>query len=262
MKQNGYNQFFKAARDAKNPQADKSKRPRFAKEKNSDSSRLAFVPSPKRPKGGGIGLTNISFVFLCLGLCAWVFFAPENFEQFIHKFEIRVMGEAQASSEEKPSSSAADHKEKSAETSPGSKPGGSEDKKVFSDEEISHFAKLNERKKDLDQREQELNELEAELHKQRDEIEARIKKLDEMRSQIGQVLKDRVTVDQDRVNKLVEFYSNMKPKQAADIIGKLNEDLAVEILVKMKKKNAAEIMNLLEPAKAQNLSEKFAGYTR
>ena len=54
----------------------------------------------------------------------------------------------------------------------------------------------------------------------------------------------------------------MKPKQAAEVIGSLNEELAVEVLAKMKKKNAAEIMNLLPPDKARILSEKYTGYRR
>ena len=80
--------------------------------------------------------------------------------------------------------------------------------------------------------------------------------------QIAQTLKDRVEVDQEKVTKLVDLYSNMKPKQAADVIGSINEDLAVEVLAKMKKKSAAEIMNLLSPEKARVLSEKYTGYRR
>ena len=38
--------------------------------------------------------------------------------------------------------------------------------------------------------------------------------------------------------------------------------LAVEVLAKMKKKNAAEIMNLLPADKARVLSEKYTGYRR
>ncbi len=134
--------------------------------------------------------------------------------------------------------------------------------KGFTEEELSHFNKLNDRKKELDQREHELSALEEELHKQKAEIEVRITKLEQIREEVATVLKDRVEVDQQRVNTLVDFYSNMKPKQAAEVFGKLNEDLAVEVLGKMKKKNAADILNLLEPTKARALSEKFTGYTR
>src|SRR5690606_22357856 len=93
-------------------------------------------------------------------------------------------------------------------------------------------------------------------------LDKRIRQLEEMRGQIGQVLKDRVELDQEKVGKLVDLYSNMRPKQAAEIIGSLNEDLAVEVLAKMKKKSAAEIMNLLPPEKAKVLSEKYTGYGR
>ena len=69
-------------------------------------------------------------------------------------------------------------------------------------------------------------------------------------------------LDEGKIKRLVDFYSNMKPQKAAKILTKINEDLAVEVLGKMKKKNAADIMNLLEPKKARVLSEKFAGYKR
>jgi flagellar motility protein MotE (MotC chaperone) len=54
----------------------------------------------------------------------------------------------------------------------------------------------------------------------------------------------------------------MRPNTAAKVVESLDEDLAVEILGRMKKKNAAEILNLLKPEKAQVLSEKYAGYKR
>lgn len=127
-------------------------------------------------------------------------------------------------------------------------------------EEMSHFQALRERKTKLDLKEKELIELEEELQKQKAEIEVRIKQLEDLRGQISTALKGRIDVDQERVMKLVETYSTMKPKQAAEILSGLDEDLAVEVLGKMKKKNVAEIMNLLEPAKARSISEKYAGY--
>jgi flagellar motility protein MotE (MotC chaperone) len=102
--------------------------------------------------------------------------------------------------------------------------------------------------------------LEEELQRQKVELDKRIQQLEGVRRDIASILKDRVEVDQQKVDKLVDLYSNMKPKQAADVMSSLNEDLAVEILSKMKKKNAAEIMNLLPPEKARILSEKYTGY--
>ncbi len=52
----------------------------------------------------------------------------------------------------------------------------------------------------------------------------------------------------------------MKPNQAAKIFETMDEDLVIEILTKMKKKTAADILNLIKVEKAQLFAEKFAGY--
>lgn len=137
-----------------------------------------------------------------------------------------------------------------------------ESKRSWSEEEIRVFSKLDERRRELDSREQELAKLEEELQKQKLELDSKLKELEKMRQGIAQVLKDRITVDSEKVDKLVEFYANMKPQNAAKIFEEINENLAVEVLGRLKKKNAAEIMNLVKPDKAQRLSEKYAGYRR
>lgn len=135
-----------------------------------------------------------------------------------------------------------------------------EKKAEYSQEEINHLSKLNERKKELDAREEELNRVEAELGKQKGELEKQMAELATMRKNISSVLEERVVADDKKVETLVQMYSNMKASQAAKIMETLDEDLAVEILGRMKKKNAAEIMNLVKAEKAQILSEKYAGY--
>jgi len=225
---------------------------------------------------------------LGLGVGCVGYFYPSVFSGWISRIQVRAMSLAEAASDAVGDKSSATNgakpaganatagadsaaksadpakpgDPKSAETQPEAGKTACVEKKGFTDEELSHFNKLSERKKELDLREAELTSLEEELHKQKKEVETRIAKLEQIREEVANVLKDRVEVDQVRVNTLVEFYSNMKPKQAADVFGKLNEDLAVEVLGKMKKKNAAEILNLLDPTKARVLSEKFTGYKR
>jgi flagellar motility protein MotE (MotC chaperone) len=128
--------------------------------------------------------------------------------------------------------------------------------------ELDHFARLRERKIELDKREEELNKLEAELGQQRIELEQKLKDLEGVRRNISSVLEEKVQADDQKVENLVQFYSNMKPPQAAKIIETLDEDLAVQVIAKMKKTNAANIMNLLPPVKAQSISEKYVGYKK
>ena len=61
------------------------------------------------------------------------------------------------------------------------------------------------------------------MQKQREDIEAKLKQLEEIRSSISNRLDEKVKVDEDRVNKLVEVYKNMKPGDAAKILEKLED---------------------------------------
>ena len=182
------------------------------------------------------------------------------------------------------SKSAGDRDEKSATAPPGeaekvaandttsgeNSPASGDDKKDekvtnihgWTPEELSFFNKLNERKKELDLREAELTKLEAELQKQKLALDDKIKQLDHTRDEISSTLKTRVATDQAKVDKLVEFYSTMKPQQAAKVIESLNEELAVSVLDKMKKKNAAEVLNVMDAKKARRFSELLTGYER
>ena len=257
-----YNDFFKAAQKSKK-QTPKNKTTQpvedaMREKLNMRPARKTNHFPPLRPT------LALALIFLAAG---FGYSQPDLVFDLMTKVEFGAVTAATAADE--PTSNAAKTSAtdvgggaNSAQTGPKSDSPVCLDPKSMAEEDLSHFKLLSDRKRQLDQREQELNMLEEELHKQRVEVESRIQKLESIRGDISSVLKDRVEMDQERVKTLVEFYSNMKPKQAADIFAGLNEDLAVEVLTKMKKKNAAEIMNLLPPEKAKSLSEKFTGYKR
>lgn len=176
----------------------------------------------------------------------------DKIDHVVRNIEVSVLG-GQAIAAEPPAPAAPAAEAKPAEAKP-------EKKTEYSQEEINHLSKLNERKKELDAREEELNRVEAEIAKQKTELEKQMGELESIRKNISSVLEERVVSDDKKVETLVQMYSNMKASQAAKIMETLDEDLAVEILGRMKKKNAAEIMNLVKAEKAQILSEKYAGY--
>lgn len=266
----GYKQFFKAAQDAKRgappktpPQAKEKKKFSVKSEPTAEQILRQALGKPVRKKPP-VPWRAVGGLSVSLALLGFYLAAPEYVENLYKKVEIRAFGPASAKSTEpaekskgKPAAG-----EKAAEAGKSDGKAKNPDDTSLSAQDLSHFEKLRQRKEELDMREKELAQLEEELQRQKVELDKRIAQLEDMRGQIAQVLKDRVEVDQEKVNKLVDLYSNMKPKQAADVIGTINEDLAVEVLAKMKKKNAAEIMNLLSPAKAKTLSEKYTGYRR
>lgn len=278
MKKNSYEQFFKKAQDIRRTDAPPASRFKMkAKLKSQPGPSLEQRETDRvesrlrshlnmRPKKKKQPFPWKALAGLAVSIAAAGFYlaAPDAIPNLVSKIEVSAMGRAGASEDKaaEKSKPAAEKQEKAAGAGAAANPDVGPEASKTSAEDLSHFGKLKQRKEELDLREKELAELEEELQRQKVELDKRIQQLEEMRGQIATVLKERVEVDQEKVTKLVDLYSNMKPKQAADVIGSINEDLAVEVLAKMKKKSAAEIMNLLDPAKARILSEKYTGYRR
>jgi flagellar motility protein MotE (MotC chaperone) len=285
----GYDKFFKQAREANNGAAEKgpSRIKADASKVKARSSKQAGSPEAqikkmmedrlkekkaamkrKRapfPKGamaivlGGLVLAGAAMLF------------PETFEWVGNHVQVGFMGEASAAEQKGKPGTTKEEKSAAAEKVASEKPAATDstqaasampDTTHWTQEELSFFNKLSERKLELDAKEAELAKLEEELQKQRVELDEKLKQLESMRGQIAQTLKARVDEDKTKVTKLVEVYSGMKPVQAAKVIETINEDLAVQVLDRMKKKSASDILNVMSSQKAQRLSEMLAGYKR
>lgn len=244
-----YQDFFKTAKKVRG-------RPVVPAEKSPAQRR-----KPQKAKNAPPFFAVLGIVCGCvfLGTLGWVIYEDGLIEGF---GGLKLsLGQALAKEQAEETASQLPTKtENSAALSGGPEAATTKEKAEKQTEDVSYFSKLVERKDQLDQREQDLNRLEEELQKQRVSIENQIERLETLRGEVSEILKDRVELDQERVNKLVEMYSNMKPKQAAEVFETLNERLAIEVLGRMKKQNAAQILNLIDKEKAKALTEKFAGY--
>lgn len=259
---NGYDQFFKNARKTKTPaslnKANSANRRSTSndelKQKISDHLAEAKIKKSLNVKKAK-NKSHPILIFSIFGfiVCLFGFLFHEEVEKFVDKVEINFLEEVQAKDttsapKEKPDvdSSKEVHKQ-------------DEEKKVeIADDE--HFLKLQSRKDELDQREEELKRKEQAITEKEVALELRLKELEEMRSKISSILEERTKTDEKKLETLVQVYTSMKPPQAAKVFETLDEDLAVELLGRMKKKSAADIMNLLKPEKAQLFSERIAGY--
>lgn len=298
----GYDQFFKNARKAApqgKPLAPASKGPtKSAKPQRQFSTsqanfelsdedleqqlklRLGMPSKTKKRRRKTIPWKMMGVAFLGVLATAWGYQNLELVESTLKRVEISYLGTAMAepkaaaetkksdSKEADAKKSGADKgtdKKAAAETEAG-KSGNAETSGTAAtaagDDTIDHLSKLNERKKELDEKEEELGRAEQELQAQKEELEKRLKDLEGMRRGISSVLEEKVKVDEKKLDTLVLIYSDMKAQQAAKVFETMDEDLAVGILGRMKKKNAADIMTLLKADKAQALTEKFAGYKR
>lgn len=214
------------------------------------------VMQEKKSKKPKKSFPLFSFIsFLSIGIVGYLAFENIDWvESQLKKVEISMgmaLAEETKTADTKKSESAKPDSEKSVVKK-------EEVKKSSSD--ADYLFKLAERKKQLDQREEELNKFADDLAKQKEDVEEKLKNLELVRSKISTVLQERIKADETKIETLVQVYSNMKPQQAAKVFEVLDEDLVIEILAKMKKKNAADIMNMIKPEKAQVFSEKFSGY--
>ncbi len=270
---NGYDQFFKQAKRvaATTGQPAKPMRSRLEVRLSEEDveNQLRARMGMKKPKVAKKKkpfpwvMTIVSL--LGTGLAYWGMENFEKVENFVKRIEVSVTGEAMASEPAAAPTEAAAKTEGSAPTADPNKEAAAvtvADPSRLSNGELDHITHLNEKKKELAAKEEELARVEQELAAQKVELEKRMKELEEMRRGISSVLEDKVKVDAEKLDTLVQMYTNMKPPQAAKVFEEMDEDLAVEILGKMKKKSAADILNLLKPEKARVISEKFAGYKR
>ncbi len=236
----GYDQFFKKAKQT------------AAVQSRSQNLRNLKQRSNKEKRKFPVGQIGIFLLFGLAGIASLDHL--DEIEAQLKKIDI-TMGMAYAqdkvpSSESKDTASSA----KVATTAP------TETAKVIKSDDADYLFKLAERKKALDLREDDLNKMAAEIEKQKAEIELQVKKIEETRAKISSVLEERIKTDDTKVDTLVQMYSNMKPQQVAKVFETLDEDLVIEILGRMKKKVAGDILNLVKPEKAQVFAERFAGY--
>lgn len=246
----GYDQFFKKAKETSSLKTQVDLKKLQSKKQQ---------PQAKAKKKLKFPLVQFClFAVVALGALT-IFEHSEDIEKQLRRIDI---GFSVASAEEKAhEDKKEEHADKKDEKSEeGHKEAKSEVKTDAKPDEADYLFKLSERKKQLDVREEELNRYAAEVAKQKEEIEAKLKKLEETRSKISTALEDKIKTDDAKVDTLVQMYSNMKAQQAAKVFETLDEDLVIEILSRMKKKNAADILNLVKPEKAQVLAERFAGY--
>lgn len=258
----GYDQFFKKARQVVNGNA----QPVSLQTTDDVKKQVHSVIKKVKRQRKSAKFPWLAIFVLSFGVAGgfWGYQNLKQVESWLDRIEIGLGTTVRAESSEA-EKSASSSSEKTADNSSGKSTEGdvaNNPENTTKAEDASYLGKLNERKKELDLREAELKKMEEDLQAQKVELERKIAELDSLRDKISGILQDRVQMDQEKLDKLVQVYSDMKPEQAAKVLDALDEGLAIEIIGRMKKKNAADILNLLKPEKAQMISEKYAGYKR
>lgn len=112
------------------------------------------------------------------------------------------------------------------------------------------YAKLDDAKSKLDTREMKLKTLEMEVDK-------KIAAMQQLRNELVKLLDRKKVTEGERIGELSKIYEKMKPQKAAILIKELDDQLAVDLLLGIKKKIAGKILDNLDPEKATELSNAF-----
>ena len=121
---------------------------------------------------------------------------------------------------------------------------------------------LRKSKEELSKRTQELNLRENELKNREQVLTEELKKLQGLREQVSNEQKQKDQIHQERVEKVMSTLNVMTPKSASKVLAELDSELATEIMFQMNTERLAKLMNLIEPKRASELSERLAGLAR
>jgi flagellar motility protein MotE (MotC chaperone) len=117
---------------------------------------------------------------------------------------------------------------------------------------------LQEKTLRLSQQEQVLKDWEERLKVQEERLKTRIAELQKIEAAKQKLSAENKKRQEAVEQNLVKTYESMNPRRAADILSVMEESLAVELLMVMKARNVAQILDKMDPNKAMLLSTKIA----
>jgi flagellar motility protein MotE (MotC chaperone) len=88
-------------------------------------------------------------------------------------------------------------------------------------------------------------------------VAGQILELERLKAAALAVLEPEREAREAELTKLVGFYQGMKPKQAAALLEKLPLPLATEIVARMKRREAANILNVMVRTRAAEISQRM-----
>lgn len=112
------------------------------------------------------------------------------------------------------------------------------------------YDKLDEIEEKIDAREMELKTLEAEVDK-------KLAAMQTLRNELVGLLDRKEETEGERIGELSKIYEKMNPQKAAVLIKALDYQLAVDLLLGIKKKTAGKILDSLDAETATELSKAF-----
>ncbi len=117
---------------------------------------------------------------------------------------------------------------------------------------------LSQRRKELDMRERDIQMQARLLEASERRVQARVNELKEIEGRIETLFGVQEDAQEEQLMSLVTMYSNMKPKDAARILGQLDMDVLIQVVRRMSERKMAPILAAMDPVAAQELTVELA----
>lgn len=114
----------------------------------------------------------------------------------------------------------------------------------------AEYDKLATREAELDKREMELKTLQREVDK-------KLASMQSLRQELIKLLERKKSEEGERLSELSAIYEKMDPAKSAMLIKGLDQQMAIDLLINIKKKVAGRILNNLDRETATRLSKGF-----
>lgn len=161
---------------------------------------------------------------------------------------------------------------KPGEPGPGAKPGEAQlastaplptaklpaDPTRFTQSDIDLLQALRERSMKLDDRERDLDQRAAVLKAAEKRLEEKVADLDAVKLELQQMQAHNSEAEDGRLRSLVKIYESMKPKEAAQIFDKLEINVLLGVVERMKENKVAPILASMQPDRARQVTDMLA----
>lgn len=117
---------------------------------------------------------------------------------------------------------------------------------------------LNKKQAELKQKEQALQKKEQYLTRMQQQVETKLKKLTAIEQKIQNYQNQKQQNQDAKIRSLAKIYGSMKPKQAAELLQNLDDQLVVEVISTMNTRQAANILANMDVKKAAEISERLS----
>ncbi len=132
----------------------------------------------------------------------------------------------------------------------------------FTPTELELLQRLQERREQLESRARELDMREAMLTAAEQRFDQKIGELQTLKKEIQGLLTQANAEQQAQLDSLVKIYETMKPADAAKIFNKLENDVLLNVISRMKEAKVAPVLAAMEEKRAQEVTILLAARKR